>query len=264
MNKEALLIQFNQASSEELQALSGVGAVLAERIIAARPFETLESAEAVKGLSSGLIKRLTEATETPVDLGLASVPEADAPADAEESPLESEVESPPVEGEEEAKEADQAPVEERSAPLQGEKSLWESVSGYVMASLAAIILTLAILGGINGGLHFGTNQEVAVLAQEMSQLSDDTASLQKDIDGLRSRVDTLDSLTDRTMSIEQSQAELTEALDALTDDLAATQGELETLNETISQQDERTLRFENFLENLQKNLNAIFGEGEPK
>lgn len=61
MNQNKLLNLLNQGSREELMALPGIGPVLADGLIAARPFETLEDAEVVNGISANIIKNLEEA-----------------------------------------------------------------------------------------------------------------------------------------------------------------------------------------------------------
>ena len=48
MNTDQLLETLNNASRDELTSLPGIGPALAERILAARPFETLEAAQTVK------------------------------------------------------------------------------------------------------------------------------------------------------------------------------------------------------------------------
>jgi len=61
MDQNKLLNLLNQGSREELMTLPAIGAVLADGLIAARPFETLEDAEVVNGISANIIKNLEEA-----------------------------------------------------------------------------------------------------------------------------------------------------------------------------------------------------------
>lgn len=53
-------IDINIASSAELQEIEGIGPAFAEDIIAARPFESLEELDAIKGIGPGTIDAITE------------------------------------------------------------------------------------------------------------------------------------------------------------------------------------------------------------
>jgi len=252
MNDIQLLERLNKSTQDDLKSLTGVGSVLAERLVAARPFATLDEVAAVKGINPSLFAHWMETSVPFVETEPAPVPEVDAQPEktVNDEP------SPAAEDEKKRKQAPR-PRAEISIPFK-KVGTWENFSAYLLTSIASIILTLAILGGINGGLRFARNAEYQASSQELAQLSTDVTALQTDITGLRSRVDTLDGLTDRTMSIEEKQAELTEALDAATKELASVQDDLNALDEKVNQQDERTLRFEGFLENLQQNLNELF------
>lgn len=52
------LVDLNSATFEELQKLPGIGPKLAERIIAHRPYNTLEDLDAVPGIGAATMKRL--------------------------------------------------------------------------------------------------------------------------------------------------------------------------------------------------------------
>lgn len=54
----AALTDLNSADRERLMRLPGVGEVLADRIIAARPFETMDDLLAVDGIGEGILEEL--------------------------------------------------------------------------------------------------------------------------------------------------------------------------------------------------------------
>jgi len=56
--QESAKIDINSASQKELESLPHIGPVLAQRIIAARPFGTVEELARVQGIGTSLIKRL--------------------------------------------------------------------------------------------------------------------------------------------------------------------------------------------------------------
>ena len=52
------LLDLNTASKEELQSIKGIGAVLAERIIAGRPYKTVDELRKVKGIGAKTLERI--------------------------------------------------------------------------------------------------------------------------------------------------------------------------------------------------------------
>jgi chromosome segregation ATPase len=124
--------------------------------------------------------------------------------------------------------------------------------------LVTILLTLAVLGGINGSLKFATSAQVQTMQREASQLSAQTDTLQQDLDGLRGRVDMLEGLGDRTVALEIAQQQLAADQETASQQVTALQTEIAALNEKVTLQEERTQRFETFLIDLQTMLDNLF------
>ncbi len=96
MNEETPRIDPNMATAEELMTIPGVGPVLAENIISARPFETLADLLEVKGISPAFLEKMLPA----LSLDPQSAAAAADPDSAESEPLEAELvgePEPPVE-----------------------------------------------------------------------------------------------------------------------------------------------------------------------
>lgn len=55
---EALRLDINRATAQQLQELPGIGPVLAQRILAERPFETREDILAVSGIGESVLEGL--------------------------------------------------------------------------------------------------------------------------------------------------------------------------------------------------------------
>jgi cell division protein FtsL len=60
MNDNKLLILLNQGSREDLMKLTGIGEVLADSLVAARPFDSLTDAQEVNGISANLIEHMQQ------------------------------------------------------------------------------------------------------------------------------------------------------------------------------------------------------------
>ena len=281
MNTDQLLETLNNASRDELTSLPGIGPALAERILAARPFETLEAAQTVKGVSANLLERLMDTPASHLD----PMP-APKPLVADEAPAESRLdeikntlskkgqaarETMSGLGESARKQRQAARQAVEALPEKFEQSstsrgpLWTTLVSSAVTALVAILLTLAVLGGINGSLKSATGSQYRILQSEISQLTTQADTLQQDLDGLRTRVDTLEGLGERTVALEKAQEQLAADLEATNQQVTALQTEVTSLNEKVVQQEERTQRFETFLRELQTLLGNLFTtQGETK
>ena len=277
MNETKILHLLNNGDQNELMALPGIGPALAKRLIAARPFSSLEKVQTVNGISANLLERLSDGV---------SEPEAQPSGHAADKPdLEPQTE-------------DEAPAEPRLTDIkerteeagQGRSGLGEAVKGQGQAArqtvetlpqkteetskshgslrtilissaitaLVTMLLTLAVLGGINGSLKFATSAQVQTMQRETSQLSAQMDTLQQDLDGLRGRVDMLEGLGDRTVALEVAQQQLAADQETASQQVTVLQTEIAALDEKVTLQEERTQRFETFLKDLQTMLDNLF------
>ncbi len=123
-------VDLNLATREELEALPGIGEVLASRIIAARPFKTVDDLAKVEGIRPSVLERLRPyLTVTPMEttaneeastaIALAAPKDQVSPSEAEDEATEAEVEASEAEeapaGEEEALEAAAVALAEAAA-----------------------------------------------------------------------------------------------------------------------------------------------------
>lgn len=281
MDETKILYLFNNGTYDELVVLPGIGPVLAKRLIAARPFDSLIAVQGVKGISANLLNRLSEVTlepDTPP-----SDPTPSTPSPESQSVDETPAEAPPTDIKERIKEKSQdikqglsglgetvtkqgqavrQTVEtipekfEQASKSHG--SLWTTLISSAITALVTILLTLAVLGGINGSLKFATGSQYRTTEREVSQLAAQVDTLQQDLDDLRGRVDMLEGLGDRTAELEKSQLQLVADLETTTQQLTDIQAEVTALDEKVTSQEERTQRFETFLIDLQTMLGNLF------
>ena len=150
---------------------------------------------------------------------------------------------------------------EQASKSQG--TLWTILVSSAITTLVAILLTLAVLGGINGSLKFATGSQYRTMQREAAQLATLVGTLQQDLDGLRGRVDTLEGLGERTVALEKAQQQLDTDLEAASQQVTDMQAKVTALGKKVTQQEERTQRFETFLKELQALLGNLFApQGE--
>lgn len=278
MNQTELLTFLNKASREELTTLPGIGPALVDRLTAARPFDSLEAVKTVKGIGENLLEKLMEAPASQPDPGPA--PETQPVDEASvESRLDDIKETLAEKGQaaraalsegisdlgesvskrgQTARQAVEALPEKFEQATQSRGPLWTTMVSSAVTALVAILLTLVVLIGINGSLKFATGSQYRTMQREVSQVSTQVTTLQQDLEGLRNRVDTLESLGERTVALEKAQEQLTADLKAASQQVTAMQAKVDTLNEQVNQQEERTRRFETFLQDLKTLLENLF------
>ncbi len=289
MNKTEMLKLLNASGREALTELPGIGPALAQRIIAARPFKSLEAVTTVKGLTSKLLESWMAApatqpvpTPTPGDKQGGTVSKAaQAGEPAAQSPLENAkdviVEKGQALGEKMAELGDsvkkrgkavyeaakELPEEfERESKARG--PLWTLLVSNGVTALVTILLTLLILGVINGSLKYATGSQYRTIKNEVTSLTAQADLIQQDQESLRGRVDTLEGLGERIVILEKDQQQLAADLETASQQVNTMQTQVTTLSDKVDEQEARTLRFETFLKELQTLLGNLFAQGETK
>jgi hypothetical protein len=183
----------NAADAESLQEIPGIGPALAGRIVAARPFETIEDSLRVSGLGESLLQRLRNSFDEMESLPM-----------SEETGLVPSPPSQPVRVEAaDASEPAQAPKTAKP-PKSGPnffQRLGRAFLGF-LKFLFVLFIIAVILGGIGAGLYFGlpylhqvyvvpVNQNTARIAEVADQQARDALALQAEIVGLKTEIDDL-------------------------------------------------------------------------
>jgi hypothetical protein len=218
-------LDLNTADPTELRTIPGVGPAVAKKIVAARPFSSLDDLFKIKGIDAGLVKRITphfKEIDTAVEPAPVVDPLPDEPAPA----------APPAEEDDTLKEKVQeffsSQPEKLEAFLAGQQPRLEKVkastgmsNANLMTLLSAclatmvltILLTFALFGMINGGLRYPAQSEFASLSRQVEASASKLEMLEKDTDSIRARLDALESLSGRMKLIEEENTAIRKQLD---------------------------------------------------
>ena len=279
MNKAELLNLLNTSSQDALINLPGIGPALAQRIIADRPYKSLNMITTIKGVNSKMLENwLATPVTKPSQRPAPGVKQVDTP------PKESQTRAPSIQSPlENAKDliADKVTglgesvkkggkavrntAEELTAKFEQESktrgTVWTLLVSNGITALASILITLLILGVINGSLKYATGAQYRSMRIEVIALNEQAGLIQQDQESLRSRVDTLEGLGERIVTLESEQQQLVTDLEATSQQVETLQAQFTALSDRVNEQEVRTLRFEAFLKDLQALLGNLFVEG---
>ncbi|MBT3322453.1 MAG: hypothetical protein HN392_09230 [Anaerolineae bacterium] len=272
MSKNKLLSFLNEANHEELIVIPRIGASLADSLIAARPFENLEEAEEIRGINANLLEKmansLPEEKEKVEKEVIAETIESSSPAsDISENTKEilSALKEKVTEESENTRQIFES-IPKRFEQVSEEHGVfWSSIISGAVIAFFAILLTLVILGGLNGSLKFSTSSDAKIMQRETTQLTEEVNSFHEELNGLRNRVDTLEGLGERTVALEKAQEALKEELasaneeiENLQDEISILNQEIDAQNQIIAEQGESIQLFGNFFEGLENLLTETF------
>jgi competence ComEA-like helix-hairpin-helix protein len=244
---ERPLLNLNTASEAELQRLPGVGPSLAARIVAARPFATIDDLRRVPGIGPAALAELRDR------LTLDEAREAPAPAGAQVFVREA------SERMEQALEAAGA----RWSSVTGGRRLMVDAGLVGLAVVLSLFSTLLVLAGINGSLDVSRQRSVLQLVGEVSALQTRAESLQSKADSIEGRLQALDGLTGRMSAVEDQVERMQAELEAASADVAAMQSDVDTLSAEVGELRQDMERVDSFLRGLRDLLTALYPQPTP-
>ena len=266
--------------------LPGIGPALAERIISARPYNSMDEVTRVKGVNARLLEiwmgmntpqpyprpapdHVTVSTTSKTDQADDSTVQSTL-GKAKEMILEKGQafgEKMSEMGESVKKHGKVVGQTAKALPGKFEKEskargpLWTLLVSNGITALVSILLTLFILGVINGSLKYATGSQYRTIQSDVKSLTTQADLIQQDQASLRSRVDTLEGLGERIVSLEKAHRQLAADLDTASQQVSEMQSDVTSLTGKVDQQEERTLRFDTFLKELQALLGDLFAQG---
>lgn len=265
------LIDLNHATAEELQSLPGIGEVLAERIIAARPLNSVDDLAEIDGIRPALVEQLRPlVTVTPIEAEAAEKAESTeeeaeemSPAEPTEAPVveetseaeageaaEEEPTSPEAEGEHAAEPQAEEQPEEPPAPPSAEeeakptakpepkyitrREAWlMTLVTSAVAFFLAILLTLGVLQSINGTIHYGSAVSQQGMNRQISVIQSEIGQIQQSIDALQGQVADLQNVAQKVNELSDNQQALQQQIDEMNDTIAQIKAETQTVSKFL-------------------------------
>jgi ribosomal protein S13 len=286
-DERELYVDPNTADQVSLMQLPGIGRGLARRIVAARPFESVEDLRNVVGLGEETLARirpylqigdaesesseiggtrgshsaeLGEETGQGLDLGM-----ADIRNDAGQAT--DRIKKAAVDAGAGIRDVGRR-ASERVADLpeavRRVDDLWQMLGTGVTSILLSVILTLTILAGINRTLNFGQHPAVRQMQTELARLQSDLAAASSRQASMSQRLQALEGLTGRMRSVEGQ-------LDSMQAQVEGSRTQIETMQKVVDELSQKTEslagrvdRFDTFLDGLNRLLSGLFGPNQPE
>ncbi len=258
---------------EDMRRVEGIGLQILERLEPYVTFSQPTTKERVQaGVSSVKIKPPSEGEATAREGEAGQVGEARLKeiliSSQDENPITTAEESvgkaaaanekEPALKTEELPDVDSQPARETKIPVEkhpkrtvSRGEVWLMVIGSgALAFILALVLSLGVLAGINGGLRFVRPVELTQLSQRVDGLNAQTKTLQQDIQGLQTRIDNLEALSGRVSAVEQQSKQLKAEVDK-------TNSQVETLNSKVSELSTNVQTLQNQVGVFQTFLNGL-------
>jgi methyl-accepting chemotaxis protein len=239
----------NTADKEALTQLPGVGPKLAEKLINARPFDTLDDLLRVPGVSENLLEKIKPNLEIPARLeSVDAEPVEDAFSPEEPVSTQKEI----------------ILLEEKQPPVAGvsrQQVIWIALVAGLFSTVVSLVVVFSVFLALNDSLRYASPESINELQTQVELLQSQAGTLDSDVSALRTRVDNLDALGGRVTALETSiggvvtevnaLAEVSDSLMARTDELTAEVDELATASS----------KYQDFINALQELL-SNFAESE--
>ncbi|UCF61936.1 MAG: helix-hairpin-helix domain-containing protein [Anaerolineaceae bacterium] len=234
--QEEMLVNPNSASAEALIQLPGVGEVLAQRIIASRPYTQIEDMIRVPGLGENTLTRLKAYLTFEEEIS----PALEVPADKE---VESETLRP----------ARRKPIREK-VTYSREATLWMIVGAVVVSVALSVLLSLSILAGINRTLNYGRHDTVRQLSSELAEIKAEITDISSGIDVIGRRIEAVEGLSGRVTGIENEFSAVREEVRRTLGQLDSIRSRMDGLMQEMMFLSERVGIFDAFLDGLRELL----------
>ena len=264
--EEGLRVEPNMAEAEELVQLPGVGKAMADRIIEARPYTNLEDMLRVQGLGKATLDRLApylffsqevEPAEGAEELVEEGMDQEDKPTTEDsEREVEGKAEIPELEEvEPKVVPPPKVPriVKERKSFSRG-VTLWLVLGTAVISVVASVLLSLAILSGINRTLNISRHSVVRQMTMDLAELQANLDDVYSRMEAIGRRIEAIEGLSGRVMSVEGEFTDLRSDIAESLEKFNSVRTLMDDLESEVTMLSERVGRFDVFLDGLEQLL----------
>lgn len=241
----------NLADRAALMTLPGVGEAVANRIIAGRPYAKVEDLLRVPGIGPRSLARFKEE--------LVFKPDDQPPYGSDTGPLEEELSEGP-------ERSAYVPVGDARQKefITRERALWLVLGGGIVSAVVAVVLSLAILAGINGTLSVERQASIRQLRVQAETMTTQLDAVSADLDSLRSRLQAVEGLSGRMSLLEDQAQALRDEMDAASAELGKVETTVSSLSDQVGTIKESVDTFDQFLQGIRSLLGQIFPEPAPE
>ena len=121
----------------------------------------------------------------------------------------------------------------------------------------SVCLSLAILSAANGGLRYGSKNQVLLMQSEIAGLTTQLNEQEQDLAALRSRMQALEALDSRVSSMEQESTILSQEIEAQTSEVQAMSEDLQAAQNELEEMAASSRDFQTFLQGLAELLSKL-------
>ena len=234
----------NLASRESLTTVPGIGEALAERIIDGRPYQAPEDLLRITGIGPRLLERMQHSLVFNED-GPPAARQGTAPAVGTSAPR---------------KAAATPSAVSKSQPefITRERAMWLVLVGSALSAVVAVILSLAILAGINGTLSVERQDSIRQLRIQADVMSTQLDGISADLDSVQSRLRAVEGLSGRMSLIEDEAQALQGEMDSALTELSRVEDTVAALSDQMGSIKESVNKFDQFLQGIRSLLGQIF------
>jgi hypothetical protein len=279
--KNELHIDPNTANLDDLARLPGIGPELAKRIMKERPFESLEDLGNVPGLGGDTLAKIKpflsigDRGPLAADLMGRAQGRMDDWSETARQTFEKRAEqlreeiSQATENIQKVTEEAGSRIREaakqtsdRVAGLPADfnrmESPWLVVGMSVISVVLSVILSLAILAGINSTLNFGRHESVRQLEIRLSEVQSDLEDESSRLDAASKRLEALEGLSGRMIAVEDRVVSIQEEVNGALTNVETMEATVDELSLETKNLASRVDRFDIFLEGLNRLLSGLF------